>query len=172
VATLSKCLFPALRIAYVVAPDQRRAARAQAALRATIQMAPPLSAAVATSWISSGTAHGIITAVRQEARARQDLAQRLLPAEAMDAHPEGHHVWLRLPPVRNAAAFADRIRRSGLAVVPGGAFAVTPAGTAQYGENALRVSLGAARDLDTLEGALTRIAAAMGEDDDSPPEIV
>ena len=94
------------------------------------------------------------------------------PAEAMAAHPEGHHVWLRLPPVRNAAAFTERIRRSGLAVVPGSAFIVPPAGSAQHGENALRVSLGAARNLDTLEGALTRIAAAMGEDDDTPPEIV
>jgi len=103
---------------------------------------------------------------------RQDLARRLLPADAMAAHPEGHHVWLRLPPAWNATSFTDRIRRSGLAVVPGSAFAVASTASVQPADNALRVSLGAAQDLDTLNGALTRIAAAMGEDTDTPPEIV
>jgi DNA-binding transcriptional MocR family regulator len=139
-------------------------------------MAPPLSAACATRWIQEGTAEEIITAIRQEARIRQDLARRLLPPDAMAAHSEGHHVWLRLPPVWNAAAFTDRIRRSGLAVVPGSAFAAASAtlvpSLAQSADNALRVSLGAAQDLDTLSGALTRIAAAMGEDSDTPLEIV
>lgn len=176
VATLSKCLFPALRVAYVVTPDQRRATRAQAALRATVQMPPPLSAAVATRWIGDGTAHEIVTAIRREARARQDLARRLLPPDVLDAHPEGHHVWLRLSPTCDAATFADRIRRSGLAVVPGGAFAVAPAAASathdRRADNALRISLGAARNLDTLDGALTRIAAAMDEDQETTPEIV
>jgi len=172
VATLSKCLFPALRIAYVVAPDQRSASRAQAALRATVQMAPPLSAAVATRWIRDGAAGEILASVRSEARVRQDLARRLLPPDAMTAHPEGHHVWLRLPPSWNAAAFTDRIRRSGLAVVPGNAFAVASTLPDQTAGNALRLSLGAAQSLDTLGGALTRISSVMYEDTDSQLEIV
>ena len=172
VATLSKCLFPALRIAYVAAPDQRHAARVQAALRATVQMAPPMSAAVVTRWIGDGTVGEIVAAIRREARARQDLARTLLPDGAMASHPEGHHVWLSLPRSRNADIFADGIRRSGLAVVPGSAFSVTPAASVRHGENALRISLGAARNLATLEGALKRIAAAMEEDHETLPEIV
>jgi DNA-binding transcriptional MocR family regulator len=135
-------------------------------------MPPPLSSAVATRWIGDGTAHEIVAAIRREARERQDLARGLLPPDAMDAHPEGHHVWLRLPPACDAAAFADRVRRSGLAVVPGGAFAVMPAASARHGVNAVRISLGAARDPATLEGALKRIAAALEEDQENTPEIV
>ncbi|WP_247886847.1 PLP-dependent aminotransferase family protein [Azospirillum sp. SYSU D00513] len=158
VSTLSKCLFPALRIAYVAAPDERGAGRLQAALRATSQMAPPLSTAVATRWIEDGTARAMLDAVREESRERQRMARAVLPALLAASHADGHHVWLRLPPAWSAAAFAERVRRSGLAVVPGSAFAVE----ASQGE-ALRVSLGAAPDRRTLAGALERIAATLEE---------
>lgn len=167
VATLSKSLLPGLRIAYLVAPDEARAARVRAALRATAQMAPPLSAAVATRWTRDGTAHAILSAIRAEAAARQDLARRLLPPGSFDAHLEGHHLWLRLPAPWTAAAFADEVRRSGLAVVPDSAFAV---GCAPG--NALRLSLGAAPDRDTLHAALTRIATTLARDVDALAEIV
>ncbi|HYE50116.1 MAG TPA: PLP-dependent aminotransferase family protein [Azospirillaceae bacterium] len=156
ISTLSKCLFPGLRIAYVAAPDERAAARAQTALRATLQMAPPLSAAIATRWVRDGSAAAVLEAVRAEARARQHLARAHLPAAA--AHPEGHHLWLRLPPSWSAPAFADEARRAGLSVVPGAAFAI---GAPRC--EAVRLSLGAASDRAALDRALARLGALAEE---------
>jgi DNA-binding transcriptional MocR family regulator len=159
VSTLSKCLFPALRVAYVVAPDEVQAGRAQAALRATIQMAPPLSVAVATRWVQDGTAGEMLEAVRAESRERQAGARSILPADLLASHPEGHHAWLRLPPPWSAHAFAEHVRRMGLAVVPAPVFAIGAAPA-----EALRLSLGAASDGDALLAALGRIASALKQE--------
>ncbi|EWY39590.1 GntR family transcriptional regulator [Skermanella stibiiresistens SB22] len=169
IGTVSKSLLPALRVAYLVAPDERRATRMRAALRAVSQMAPPLSAAVVARWIRDGTAHRILDEIRREAAARQSLAAAVLPAGTFAAHPQGHHLWLSLPQGWSATAFATQARRFGLALVPDSAFAVAPA-TAP--NPAVRLSLGAARDIDHLAPALERIASLMDEDADVPPEIV
>jgi hypothetical protein len=62
------------------------------------------------------------------------------------------------------AAIAEVIRHHRLPVIEDDAYGMLP------GEPL--APLGAAPDLDTLGGALTRIAAAMGENTDTPPEIV
>ena len=60
IAGLSKCLSPALRIAYLVLPDARIRARAADAIRAFAGMASPLSAAIVTRWMEEGTAAAIL----------------------------------------------------------------------------------------------------------------
>ncbi|HEY4164839.1 MAG TPA: PLP-dependent aminotransferase family protein, partial [Dongiaceae bacterium] len=94
VSTFSKCLAPALRLAYLVVPGASQAARLTAAIRATTMMASPLSAAIVTHWIGDGTAGKITAAIRQESAARQRIAAAILKGTDCAAHPEGHHLWL------------------------------------------------------------------------------
>jgi DNA-binding transcriptional MocR family regulator len=165
VATLSKMVSPALRLAFVVAPDARWAARLCTALRANTLMASPLLTGLAADWVRDGTAGAILSAIRRESAARQRLAREILPDGSFDAHPQGLHLWLRLPPRWDRRDFVAHLRRQdGLAVVPSDAFAV---GTESPPE-AVRVSLGAAPDRDSLRAALRSLAATLREEAPMP----
>src|SRR5438270_13586818 len=107
-------------------------------VQATVQMPAPLMVALVTHWIETGIADRIITAIRNEAIGRQQLAQRALKGFEFQAKPAAHHLWLRLPEGR--ADVAAHLLRNGLAVVAGEAF--TGDGTASL---AASVCLGVAR---------------------------
>ncbi|WP_343712485.1 PLP-dependent aminotransferase family protein [Inquilinus sp.] len=153
VASLSKCASPALRVAYVAAPDASAVVPLTAGLRAISLMASPLTAALATRWIGDGTLAALTAAIRAENRARQRLAASLLPAGAVAAHPDGNHLWLTLPEGWSATAFTAAARESGLLVVPADAFDVTGAPP-----RAVRLSLGGVPDRAGLERALRRLS--------------
>jgi DNA-binding transcriptional MocR family regulator len=166
ISTMSKVLSPALRVAYLVAPDARGAGRLNAALRANVLMASPLLTGLLAAWIHDGTADGVVSTIRRESAARQKMAREILPAPSFDAHPEGLHLWLRLPSRWNRLDFVAHLRRQGgLAVVPSDAFVVAAAGSLP---DAVRVSLGAAPSREDLRRALRFIAAALREDGLTP----
>jgi DNA-binding transcriptional MocR family regulator len=152
VASLSKCATPALRIAYVAAPDPRAAVQLTMGLRAVSLMPSPLLAALATRWIGDGALDAFTAAIRAENRARQSLAAGALPGAAVAAKPDGNHLWLGLPPGWTGAGFAAAAWESGLLVVPADAFDVT--GTVP---EAVRLSLGGAPDRAGLGRALARL---------------
>lgn len=153
IATLSKCATPALRIAYVVAPDAAGALRLASTLRATVLMAPPLFASLASRWVSDGTLREITRAIRNENAARQELAASVLGDIGYAADPHGHHVWLQLPSHWRASDFAEHADRVGVSIVPASAFA-----TVAQPVEAVRISLGVAPDRDDLEDGLTQLA--------------
>ncbi|MBW6401026.1 PLP-dependent aminotransferase family protein [Roseomonas sp. HJA6] len=158
VATLSKVISPALRLAFLVAPDASWATRLTAALRAQVLMASPLLTGLIVDWIADGTAHAVLGAIQRESAARQRIAREILPAEAINAHPEGLHLWLRLPAPWDRLHFAAHLRRQGLAVVTSDAFTVDPAAAPVAG---VRLSLGAAPGRASLRGALKAVAEAL-----------
>lgn len=137
VASLSKCVGAGLRIAHLIAPDQRRLWPVNGILRTASVMASPLTTALSTQWIEDGTADAVIAAIRRECVARQKLAAEILPPGSYVAHPEGFHLWLALPPPWQRAAFAARMRASDMSVVVSDAFAVGEAPP-----EAVRISLG------------------------------
>lgn len=150
-ATLSKCLSPGLRTAFLVAPSPAEAERMARALRALNQMAAPLMSALVTAWIRDGTAAALLSGVRKEAAARQEVARALLPAGAQ-AHPNGLHVWLPLPPRWDRHGLMAAARRVGLGLAPADAFHVSgPV------PDAVRLSLGSPPDKERLAKALGQL---------------
>jgi DNA-binding transcriptional MocR family regulator len=151
VATVSKCLSPGLRTAFVAAPDAEAAGAVAQALRSLSLMASPLTLGVTTAWIRDGTAEAVLAAVRAEARERQALAVEILPRAR--GGPDGVHVWLDLPPRWDERALRDAAQARGLSLVTAEAFAV---GTPE--RNGMRISLGGPTRQAVLAEALRGVA--------------
>lgn len=148
IAGMSKCLAPALRVAWMAAPDMRAATRLAAALRATTLMASPLNVAIAASWIQSGIADETRDAIGRETSARVQLARRILPAPFVTSDTRCFHLWLEAPAPWTGMDLAARLRAAGVAAVPAEAFAIGPA------PQALRLGLGVPATRSDLERSL------------------
>lgn len=158
IASLSKIISPALRVAWLRAPSTRRAWRLAADLHETAIMAPPVNAALATAWLRDGSFDMLVAEVRAEAVARQRIARAILGDLAYAAHPEGYHLWLDLPPGASPAAIVGGLRPAGLSVVPSDAFAADPADPGR----ALRISIGGGLSRERLARTLSTLDAMIG----------
>ena len=156
-ASLSKCLWPSLRTAFVLPPAGRGIATLQAGLR-TAGLGSSFLVAIAEQWIRSGTARHLAQEVQREARARQTLARSLLP-ETARGQPTGIHTWLPLPPHWNRQLFAHALEELGVTVSCADSFSAS-----SQIDDAIRISLGGASSQSMLRQALTRIALLVKED--------
>jgi len=163
-ATLSKCLSPGLRTAFLVTPGGTMAERVGQGLRAASLMAAPLMTAVVTSWIREGAADALLAGVRREARARRAIAAEVLSAAT--GAVESIHVWLDLP----ESWAPDRLRltaqQRGLSLVTADAFATGPSWP-----NGVRISLGGPARQAVLREALETMAGLL-KGVDAPPRMV
>jgi DNA-binding transcriptional MocR family regulator len=152
ISTLSKCLTPGLRVAFVLVRDPDECERFLAALRSFALMVAPLTAALATQWILDGSADGLLEGVRNEARLRHRMARDIL-AGRYRGTGDGLHVWLELPAYWNSSQLARAADSEGIAVTPAEAFA-----TGSVSVNAIRISLGSIRDRGRLQAGLQRLS--------------
>ncbi len=152
ISTLSKCLTPGLRIAFVLVRDPALQERFLAALRSFALMAAPLTAALATQWIHDGSATELMHGVAAEARARQQMA-RLVLSGRDGATLDGLHVWLTLPAYWSSSDLSQVALREGLAVTPASVFCdATPT------PDAIRISLGSIQSRKRLQAGLQRLS--------------
>ncbi|NYE61333.1 DNA-binding transcriptional MocR family regulator [Duganella sp. 1224] len=166
ISTLSKCLTPGLRIAFVLIRDARERERFLAALRSFALMAAPLTAALATQWILDGSADRLREGVRSEARLRHRMARDVLAGRYAGAG-DGLHVWLELPAYWDSARLARAAEREGIAVTPAQAFAAGDGGV-----NAIRVSLGSMQDRERLRAGLRRLSLLLARRPGDADEII
>ncbi len=155
IASVSKVLTPGLRMAWLRAPDVGKAWRLAADMHETAVMAPPLNAAVVGDWVRSGMFAPLVREVREEARARQQIARECLPAGTFQSHEDGYHLWVALGVGASVAAIADALRAHGMSVISSDAFSadrIAPTG-------AMRVSIGGSLSRERLQRGLTLLAA-------------
>lgn len=152
VSTLSKCLAPGLRTAYVLMPKMEGMEPLLDALRAVTLMVHQSTVSMATGWIHSGLAHDMMQKIRAELGQRQKIAARILPG-IKRAHPYGLHVWLSLPAKLDQYRLIQTAMEQGLGVASSEAFCVGDAAP-----NAIRLSLGGAADQASLVLALEKLS--------------
>ena len=165
-STLSKCLTPGLRVAFVRLPHPQERERFLVALRSFALMAAPLTAALATQWILDGSAVGWMQGIRQEARLRHRLARDVLAGRYSGAG-DGLHVWLELPGYWPSSQLAQAAGSEGIAVTPAEAFfAAGTTGSARV--DAIRISLGSTQDRAHLKAGLHRLSHLLARRPDTP----
>ena len=134
---LAKCIGAGLRLAYTVAPSSHAARDLAQRLRTISVMPSPLMMALATRWITDGTADRIRRFIREETLARQAIAAKVLAGAAYQSEPHAFNVWMHLPEGLSRAEVIGRMAGTGVGIMPADAFTVS--GTPS---ECLRVCLG------------------------------
>lgn len=155
VTSLSKSIFPALRLGFVVCPPGG-ADRVAAMVRMSLLTVSALAAAVGTGWLEDGTADRIIEWKRTEIRWRWQMAARVFGIDTRQYHPASH-LWLPLPAGERVEDVIARARAKGVLLTPTEGFAVDP----QVLPRALRICLGVPLTRTRLEQALGVIQEAL-----------
>jgi DNA-binding transcriptional MocR family regulator len=161
ILSTSKSIAGGMRIGYLVAPE-RMIEPLATSLRATVWMAAPLMAEIASEWIRDGTADRIVEQKRSEAAARQSIARAALDGFQFDAHPLSFHLWLHLPEPWRSNEFSAQLRRRGVVVTPAEAFVPGR----EEPPHAVRVCVGAPRSRAQLEKGLCIIRSVLQQTPD------
>lgn len=150
---LAKCIGAGLRLAYTVAPSGHGARELAHQLKVISVMPSPLLMALATRWITDGTADHIRRFIREETLKRQAIAAQILSQSTYESLPHAFNVWLQLPEGHSRADVVARMVGTGVGIMPSDAFTVA-------GEPAesLRVCLGGRVTRSELRDSLGLLA--------------
>ena len=155
ITSLSKSLFPGLRLGCAV-PPASLVDKVTSAVWATMINTSPIGADIMSSWIEDGTAARIADWKRHEVAARQLMARRLLQGERVQTQPSSPHIWLHLPVKWDSDSFTAHARSRGVVVNAAHEFAVS-----ENQPRAVRLCIGTPRTRAGLEQAVNRVVDAV-----------
>jgi DNA-binding transcriptional MocR family regulator len=155
ITSLSKSLFPGLRLGCAV-PPASLVEKVTSAVWATMINTSPIGADIMSSWIEDGTAARIADWKRREVAARQQMARRILQGERLQTLPSSPHIWLHLPVKWDADSFTAHARTRGVVVNSASEFAI-----ADVLPRGVRLCIGTPRTRAGLEQALTRVVDSL-----------
>jgi DNA-binding transcriptional MocR family regulator len=153
IASVSKCLGPGLRVAWMAVPEAVHD-RLREALRATALRLPAFGPEIAARWIENGTAERLVQELRRDTAARFAIAEAAFKGLGWRGRPDALHAFIDLPACWRDDRFAVEAERRGIRICAAREFAVD--GT--DAPNAFRVAIGAPRDHATLRRALETLA--------------
>jgi len=150
VSGFSKNVATGLRVGFIAAPTQRVAAL-ERSIRATTWNTPGVMTAIACAWLDDGTVTRLEAQKREDAQARQKLADEVLGGLPVIRHPSSYFLWLPLSEDARADQIAVALMQEQISVSTAEPFAVSV-----HVPHALRLALGSV-DLDTLRHALVKV---------------
>jgi DNA-binding transcriptional MocR family regulator len=163
IGSLSKCVAPGLRVAFVLNPSAEDATTLRAAVRASLLLLPPLTLSLASAWIADGTAERAIIDIRKESVARGAILRRLLSGFDVTAPAGSLHAWLVLPQSWTLAAFVAQAQQNRIRVAPADWYAMPAGKDAAKSDlpSAVRLTVGAEPDRAAFEEAIRTLASVL-----------
>jgi DNA-binding transcriptional MocR family regulator len=152
--SMAKSTLAGLRIAYLNS-SPTIAQKLVSAIEALCWMAPPASAALASTLIANGIAMSLAEWKQRELTIRLATARNVLGRRLLCEADASLHGWLMLPTRWNPSSFTEACAHRGVLVSPADEFLSTPKATSP---NAVRISFGTTATVEELEGALVLVA--------------
>lgn len=153
VSSVSKAVAPGLRIGFLISGVPGATHRFAELVHTTTWGAAPLIGDIVADWIETGTIDRFIAHHLQRMEERVRLGRTLLKGAELRSSLSSYHMWLELPSSIQADDLAAGLRMRNVSTTPGSWFSVDGSPVP-----ALRLSLGAAEDLEQLRSGLRRIA--------------
>ena len=155
VSGLSKNIATGLRVGFIAAPEPAVPAL-ERIIRATTWNTPGVMTAIACGWLDDGTVGVLEEQKRNDAKARQALAAKLLHGLPTIGHPASYFLWLPLPEDVRADQIVVALMHEQISVTTAEPFSVSA-----HVPHAIRLALGSV-DMDVLRQALIKVRQIIG----------